>query len=447
MTDIQRCYICQKGINDDTIQLCVSCSRLVCSRCTPMVFYNRYQSALCSKCPTPQMTHSCGRCGLQISLFELFFFCSMCAVPLCTGCLCFSFENGSLKCFQCCDSPICWKLPSTQASYQLTEQFLARLQKAPDVTKPPLREANPDPTSSTLISSALERTTCSEYTHLYDKQKLGEGAQGVVYKCRTVDNKTVVSKEMIFDEVDRSVMESRLRQALRIKALSHPHLICYLDVILREDPLRICVIMPYYDKGDLREYITRQRAPVKECVLCSIALQIGLALKYLHTQAPPLVHRDIKPENVLLLDNEEQVLLMDLDLCGAADLMCSLSNRKVPSSTYEYRAPELANTTGSTKSDVFSLGVMMFVLATLPEFPCVRSENGEYMVLSAPEWTPHSLGMVIRREIWQVKNYVYSELFIQLLVNMLTHDPDLRPTSTQVCDTLAEIMEQRLMQG
>ncbi|CCW67284.1 unnamed protein product [Phytomonas sp. Hart1] len=443
----QECYICQEGIQDDTIHFCVCCSRVVCSRCTQIIFYNRYRAVLCNKCPTPKLTHPCGRCGFLIPLFELAFFCSMCAMPLCTGCLSFSFENGSLKCSQCCDTPVCWKLPNSKTSYQLNEHFLKRLQKAQKTMMIPFQETNTHPASSILLKSAFEGNTSSEYTHLYNKQKLGEGAQGVVYKCCTVYNKTVVSKEMVFDEADRLVMESRVSQALRIKTLRHPHLISYLDVILREDPLSICVIMPYYDKGDLREYITRQRAPVKECVLCSIALQIGLALKYLHTQNPPLVHRDIKPENVLLLDNEEQVLLMDLDLCGAADLVCSMSNRKVPSSTYEYQAPELVDMVGSTKSDVFSLGVMMFVLATLPEFPCVRSENGDYMVLSAPEWTPQALGMVIRRELRQVKNHEYSELFIQLLVDMLNHDPAHRPTSTQVCNTLAEIMEQRLMQG
>ncbi|KEG14057.1 protein kinase [Trypanosoma grayi] len=289
----------------------------------------------------------------------------------------------------------------------------------------------------------------SKYHHLRSRELLGQGGQGLVFKCVTYDGEIVVSKEMTFTDNDRTLFLARLHQAENMRKLSHKHLIKYLDVIGSENPLKIAVIMPYYSEGDLFRFIKRQRGPIGEHKLCSIILQIASALDYLHTLNPPLVHRDIKPDNILLL-NREQVLLMDLDLCRSYDAQPSASARVLQeqqeaSPTFEYRAPELAHSAGSVKSDVFSLGVVAFVLATLPEFAVLQNDSGTTTVLNDSDWTRNSLALAIRRDI-QRHTRNYSDELIMLIINMLRHKPAERPKAMEVRVQLSKIMERRLLE-
>lgn len=442
------CHCCGATTDPQSQLACIGgCGGLVCPTCAVVQFPNRQHAGVCGRCRPAKAAFPCGRCGRPQLCDAFEFFCDMCAEPLCSSCLFTSFEEGQLKCAQCCDYPAARLLANSAARsvpHVITEAAMGAF---PAV----LVDVSAHPSAAASPSTAAPAAAPSKYEHLTDRGKLGEGAQGVVYKCRTAENDIVVSKEMIFDDHDRAVFESQLRQAIRMKELAHKHLIKYLDVYARFEPMRIFVIMPYYNEGDLKGFIERQREPVKEYRLCSLVLQIDEALEYLHTERPPLVHRDIKPENVLLLSNEEQVLLMDLDLVRSVDVGASVLKVKSQSPTYEYKAPELATSLGSIKADVFSLGVVMFVLATLPDFPFAESPAGP-MVLSASDWTPESLEAAIRRDVRKVghkmsKPYSYSEPFTQLLVDMLRHDPIRRPSSTEVSTRLRKIIEDKLLSG
>ncbi|CAJ1010413.1 putative Protein kinase domain/Protein tyrosine kinase [Leishmania naiffi] len=441
-----KCTICQSRLQDNELNFCVSCRAAVCGTCTQICYPNRMSVALCMRCALPDYVFSCGRCHQHISYEGLEFFCDMCANPICFSCVASgtSFECGKLKCSLCCEYPM------SQAARNLVVRYVvdsAMLRQLPMPLVSRAAPVPPSPPQARVTAAALVATMSTKYRNLLGREKLGEGAQGVVYKCRTEENEVVVVKEMVFNKTDVTAFEAQARQVERMRQLNHPHLIRYLDVSVKQDPLRICVVMPFYNEGDLKKFIEMQRKPVTEVKLCSIVLQIAGALSYLHRQEPPLVHRDIKPENILLLNHKEQVLLMDLDLCRAVDVTASVIKRREMSPTYEYRAPELATSCGDTKADVFSLGVVMFVLATLPDFPCVRADSGEALVLSSSEWSPSSLERAIQREIKGVQGYTYSREFIRLVVAMLLHKPAARPTSESVIHRLQKIMEQRLMEG
>ncbi|TPP50650.1 Protein kinase domain family protein [Leishmania donovani] len=398
-----QCSLCQLETLENDLNFCVCCRAAVCAKCTLACYPNRKSVGLCVRCTPPDYGFACGRCRRHISYGDIEFFCDMCAVPICFTCVASgtSFECGQLKCSLCCECPMSQAPRNLVVRHEVDDAMLRQL---------------PIPL-------------------------------GVVYKCHTEENEVVVVKEMVFNDTDVTAFEAQARQVERMRQLNHPHLIRYLDVSVQKDPLRICVVMPFYSEGDLKKFIERQRKPVTEVKLCSIVLQIAGALNYLHRQEPPLVHRDIKPENILLLNHEEQVLLMDLDLCRTVDVTASVIKRRELSPTYEYRAPELEKSHGDTKADVFSLGVVMFVLATLPDFPCVRTDSGEMLVFSASKWSPSSLKRAIQREIRRVQRYTYSEEFIRLVVAMLVHQPAARPTSGAVIYRLQKIMEQRLMEG
>lgn len=453
MTEYQ-CTLCNSIYESDSLNYCISCRSAVCEKCSRVCYPNRARVCSCIRCPPLNYVFSCGRCNCGIPYADLEFFCDMCALPICFDCIrSDSFEGGLLKCAKCCSEPMTQAPLLRMVGSLVTEDLLRRLpvplvSSAAPTAGPSVKSEAPSSSSSLRMMTTTEAPPhCSKYRKLLGKEKLGEGAQGVVYKCRTETGEIVVSKEMMFMSTDMASFEAQVRQVARMQKLNHPHLIRYLDVVVQKEPLRICVIMPYYNEGDLKKFIERQRKPVTEVKLCSIVLQIAGAMHYLHTQNPPLVHRDIKPENILLLNNEEQVLLMDLDLCRAVDITASVFKRREQSPTFEYRAPELECSMGDTKADVFSLGVVMFVLATLPDFPCVANDKNEMVVLSAPQWTDESLRRSIYREVKKVRRYSYSEEFIQLVISMLIHEPAKRPTAGEVMNRLQHIMECRLMEG
>ncbi|KAF8293156.1 putative protein kinase [Trypanosoma cruzi] len=420
---------------------CAACHSIVCRRCVLQSYKGRPTTVLCKSCqmssPLAAPVTLCGRCKGVLRDESTWYYCEVCAEPLCRNCLSSSFECGVLKCLTCCPAPVRLLSGNRQIRMFLDDE-LKTLVASISRTK-----------SQTAATSATTGMSFSKYRHLRNREKLGEGGQGAVFKCTTLDNEVVVSKEMTFDDGDRAAFEARLIQAEKMRMLSHKHLIRYLDVIGLENPLKICVIMPYYAEGDLFNYIKRQRGPIEEHKLCSIILQIASALHYLHSQRPPLAHCDIKPDNILLLNREEQVLLMDLDLCRSCDVQSSATSRVLyechgNSPTFEYRAPEMVKSAGSTESDIFSLGVVSFVLATLPEFAMLRNGKGVMTVLNDSDWTPDSLAHAVRAAI-EAHTRVYSEELIDLIIGMLRHRPASRPQAIEVMMRLTEAMENRLL--
>ncbi|RNF03038.1 putative protein kinase [Trypanosoma conorhini] len=457
------CALCRN--REKELCCCAVCHSMFCGACVLQPYRNRPTTFLCRGCQASSSLAGavtvCGRCNETIRDESKLYYCELCAHPLCRDCLPAAFECGVLKCQTCCPSPV--RLVSkdrharTLLSDELSSLIASILHEQPSdkstaAVAVPAAPAVTSPARPSALTKSVANTTSgaafSKYRRLRKHEKLGEGGQGVVFKCTTLDNEVVVSKEMTFDDNERAVFEARLVQAQKMRKLSHNHLIRYLDVIGTENPLKICVIMPYYSEGDLSKYISRQRGPIEESTLCSIILQLAHALDYLHSQNPPLAHCDVKPDNILLL-NCEQVLLMDLDLCHSCGVQASLTMRvlhecKRNSPTFEYRAPELVSSAGSTESDIFSLGVVAFVLATLPEFAMLRNSKGAMMVLNHSDWTPDSLARAVRRAIREHTGD-YPEELIDLIIEMLRHQPASRPRASEVKERLTTAMANRLL--
>ncbi|EPY43309.1 protein kinase [Angomonas deanei] len=408
---------CSQCSSTEDVIFCLICRSPLCNRCCVWHCPNRADIAVCKNCTLPQLCFSCSRCEREMNYNYMEFFCEMCSNAICSDCVEFSFEQGVLKCARCCGVPVGHVTCPTSIQPYVTETMLNTLQL---------------PLKITTIPVAGQGS--SKYRKLKNRVILGEGAQGTVYKCETEDGEVVADKEIIFDDLEFSSFEQQLRQTERIMRLNHPHLIRYLDVIPGHQPFRLNVIMPYYNEGDLRNFIERQRAPIPEEKLCSIVLQIAGALQYLHNQDPPLMHLDVKPENILLLNNEEQVLLMDLDLCRTVDVSASVVKR-ANEPTYEYTAPEMARSTGTPKADVFSLGIVTFVLATFPDIPASENDNNEFVMLCDHSWSWDAVKRAVARDIRKIRSYKYSDSLIHLIGDMLARSPNDRPSSTEVNET------------
>ncbi len=90
-----------------------------------------------------------------------------------------------------------------------------------------------------------------------------------------------------------------------------------------------------------------------------IARQLCAGLAAAHTKG--VLHRDLKPANIML-DGRGQVVITDFGLAGVAD---QIQGAEVRSGTPAYMAPEqLAGKEVSTRSDIFSLGLVLYEVFT-----------------------------------------------------------------------------------
>jgi serine/threonine protein kinase len=191
---------------------------------------------------------------------------------------------------------------------------------------------------------------------------------GVVYEAEDTRLQRRVALKFLSDDLasDADAARRFAREATTIALLSHPN-ICTIFEIDTHDG-RQFIAMEKLDGVNLKTYMSRQSLSTADVV--HIALQITDALDAAHAKG--IVHRDIKPGNIFVSDTGH-VKVLDFGLARrfrAADhsegigLMGSTLPGR-PMGTANYMAPErILQLPLDPRSDLFSLGVVMFEMAT-----------------------------------------------------------------------------------
>jgi predicted ATPase/tRNA A-37 threonylcarbamoyl transferase component Bud32 len=189
---------------------------------------------------------------------------------------------------------------------------------------------------------------------------LGRGGMGVVYKARQKSLDRHVALKFLPAECtsDAAWLERFRREALTASALNHPHICTIHDT--GEVGGRPFLTMELIEGLTFAE-LARQSLPAEE--LIGIFRQAAGALAAAH--AAGVVHRDIKPENVMVR-NDGIVKVLDFGL--ARRLAAGTGAGTDPGTrvgTVLYMSPEQARGEPvGTASDIFSLGLVLYELAT-----------------------------------------------------------------------------------
>jgi serine/threonine protein kinase len=147
-------------------------------------------------------------------------------------------------------------------------------------------------------------------------------------------------------------------EALAIGTLSHDHILPLYDFGVQRPWYYL--VMPFVEGGTLRDYLfKRERLTLEEAG--SFLYQIASALQYAHDHG--VIHRDVKPSNILLrLDGH--AYLVDFGLAKAKMSTDALSHAGVMIGTPEYMAPEQSNNINDYRSDIYSLGIILYQMLT-----------------------------------------------------------------------------------
>ncbi|CAI6000472.1 unnamed protein product [Closterium sp. NIES-64] len=189
--------------------------------------------------------------------------------------------------------------------------------------------------------------------------ELGRGKVGVLRACRCRATgrqfacKTISKAAMICEaECDEVRREVQMMQ----RARGHPRIVSMHEAL--EDARAVHIIMELCHGGELfHRIVTRQR--YSEPAAASVARQLASALAFLHARG--VAHRDVKPENILLCSRADDTSIKLTDFGAAALLLPGTQCTERVGSPY-YLAPEVLTEQYGLQADVWSAGVVLFVL-------------------------------------------------------------------------------------
>ena len=211
---------------------------------------------------------------------------------------------------------------------------------------------------SPTVELGFERE-CNKYDFIRDKNPLGKGAFGEVWKVTHENSKKVYCIKMM---TKRDIFEQKLINQINKEIgimynINHPYSVKLYNHF--EDNEKLYLIMELASNGNLYNFIQNnknQKIKTKEMIK-KIIIQVIEIIKYLHSL--DIIYRDIKPENILL-DKDYNVKLCDY---GWASYLSKGQFCSAYCGTPEYVSPEVIKKYPyNEKVDIWGIGVLIFEL-------------------------------------------------------------------------------------
>ena len=245
---------------------------------------------------------------------------------------------------------------------------------------------------------------------------LGNGAFGKVRLYRDKNDKSLLYAIKTLKKKNIPYYEFKLikTEVDILSELDHPNIVNYFGTF--EDEFYIHIIMEYLKGDNLFKVISvKNYTGFDEQDMSNIIFQLVKALFFIHNKN--IVHRDIKPENILFSDKKDFSSLKLIDFGLATQ---KKTDNKTVGTPY-YMAPEMIKGKYSPKSDIWSVGIIIYLMLT-DKFPFVNSK--EYDVFEMIEEGKYNTQLLDDCEC--------SEEAKDLVKKILVKDPDKRPSASDI---------------
>ncbi|KAL3346509.1 hypothetical protein AABB24_025112 [Solanum stoloniferum] len=214
-----------------------------------------------------------------------------------------------------------------------------------------------------------------------NKYELGEevGRGHFGYTCKAKFKKgEVKGQEVAVKVIPKSKMTTAIaiedvrREVKILRALTgHSNLVKFYDSY--EDHTNVYIVMELCEGGELLDRILSRGGKYSEDDAKTVMIQILKVVAFCHLQG--VVHRDLKPENFLFTSKEENAQLKAIDF-GLSDFVKPDERlNDIVGSAY-YVAPEVLHRSYSTEADVWSIGVIAYILLCGSRPFWARTESG-----------------------------------------------------------------------
>jgi serine/threonine-protein kinase len=208
------------------------------------------------------------------------------------------------------------------------------------------------------------------------ERELGGGGMARVYKVRHVALGSVHALKVLDPElVGNAELRARFLDEGRIQArLRHPNILVITDVVVA--PGVAGLVMDYLEGESLDKYLANARRPPDADEVRDIFRQVLAAMEFAHEHG--VIHRDLKPSNIFLeqVHGRRVVRVLDFGIAkvsGAEGRPVTRTGSRM--GTPQYMSPEQIRSAEdvTVRSDIFSLGVTLYELATAQ--PCFQGES------------------------------------------------------------------------
>ncbi|WP_338863929.1 serine/threonine-protein kinase [Myxococcus stipitatus] len=239
----------------------------------------------------------------------------------------------------------------------------------------PTNGAPPD-----LVDPLLGRVLNERFRIL---ETLGAGGMGRVYKAIQAPLDRLVALKVLNPHYNDEGKDPGFQKRFFLEAsvtakLRHPNTVTVIDYGKTEDGIYY-IAMEYLDGLTLSQLLT-QVGPLPWARALNITQQVARSLREAHKVG--LIHRDLKPANVMVLNQETDhdiVKVLDFGLVksfiGDTDIQdTSLTQAGIILGSPQYMAPEQARNIADPRSDVYSMGVVLYqMLMGQPPFLAAQS--------------------------------------------------------------------------
>ena len=207
--------------------------------------------------------------------------------------------------------------------------------------------------------------------HRYELlEHIGGGGMADVYKAHDTILDRVVAVKILHAQLanDEEFLGKFQLEAKAAAKLSHPNIVGIYDV--GQDENKHYIVMEYVAGETLKKRVQRDgRIPADEAL--RIAKEIARALRNAH--ANNLVHCDIKPHNILIMP-DGRIKVADFGISRAVTSSTLTYNGTVIGSVHYFSPEQAKGTKITTKSDIYSLGVVLYEMLT-GELPFRRNDS------------------------------------------------------------------------
>ncbi len=197
---------------------------------------------------------------------------------------------------------------------------------------------------------------------------IGSGGMGEVFQARhrRLDHMVALKRLHPHLATDASIVERLFDEARFVTRIRHENIVDVFDFV--NDGQDTYYVMQFLDGESLGDVL--DRGPITERRTRYISAQLASALGAAHRHG--IVHRDLKPDNVFLVrhgDDGDFVKLLDFGIAKLIDSSLRINGPRTAAGvvlgTPGYMSPEqLLGDAATPKSDIYSLGVLMFEMVT-----------------------------------------------------------------------------------